>query len=567
MPKARTDINFIPMSRLTTPQLLENAARLHRAGDVPQARALCVEALRREPNRPDLLRLGARLAYEMNDVEQAAEFLRRAIALSPGDYSLRVNLGMVLVAGREFEQAVTVLRDAVAIRPDSPEALANLGAALRQKGDLAEAVEVLHKAAVLSPGNTPVLVNLGAVLTNLERFDDAISTLQTAVAVRPDDELAHYNLAVAYKEAGRLPQALESFRRVTSLRLSNVEAIINTGDVLNQMGEYDQAIDAFNSALAVSPEDPAARTNLSFVLLLKGDYAKAWPLYESRRRLTNPSTARRFNKPEWEGQSLPGKRILVHREQGLGDTLQFIRYAPMVAERGLEVFFLCQRELRRLLTGQCRIAQLFTDDEPLPEFDVHCPLLSLPHIFGTTLQTIPAKVPYIFPDADLQSRWRSRLDPTARLKIGLNWAGSPVPLGNRKRTVGLSALAPLAKIPGAEFYSLQKGPAAAEAAEPPRGMKLVDFSSDLHDFADTAALMWCLDLVITCDTSVAHAAGAMGVKTHVLLPHNPDWRWHLGRTDSPWYPTLTLHRQPAPGDYNTPIRKLARKLAKKTQRR
>jgi len=259
---------------------------------------------------------------------------------------------------------------------------------------------------------------------------------------------------------------------------------------------------------------------------------------------------------------MPGKRILLHWEQGLGDTLQFIRYAPLVAEKGLEIYFLCQRELRRLLAGQCMIFQIFTDDEPLPDFDVHCPLLSLPHIFNTTLDSVPNKVPYIYPDADLQARWRTKVDPTARFRIGLNWAGSPVPLSNRKRTVGIDALAPLAKLRGAEFYSLQKGDAAAEAKSPPNGMKLVDFSNELKDFADTAALMWCLDLVITCDTSVAHCAGAMGVKTHVLLPFNPDWRWHLDRIDSPWYPTLTLHRQPTPGDYNTPIKALYRKLSR-----
>ena len=548
------------MSGLTTPQLLQNAAQLHKAGDVAQARALLLEALNREPNRLDLLRVTARMAYDANDLDQSAEFLRRAVALAPNDFSFRVNLGMVLVIAREFDQAITILRDAVAMKPDSPEALANLGAALRQKGDFAEAAEVLHHAATLTPDNTPVLVNLGAVLTNLERFDDAISTLQTAVAVRPDDELAHYNLAIAYKESGQLDKALNSLRRVTSLNPANLEAMINTGDVLNRMSRFDDAIDAFRSALNSFPSDPMLQTDLSFVLLLKGEYAEAWPLYESRLKIPGTSTDKRFAKPLWDGRPMPGKPILLHWEQGLGDTLQFIRYAPLVAERGLEVYFLCQRELRRLLSAQCKVSQIFTDDEPLPDFDLYCPLLSLPHIFQTTLDTIPNKVPYIYPDADLQTRWRAKLDPTARIKIGLNWAGSPVPRANRKRTVGLAALAPLAGIPGAEFYSLQKGEAAGEANNPPEGMKLVDFSEELKDFADTAALMWCMDLVVTCDTSVAHAAGAMGVKTHVLLPHNPDWRWHLDRTDSPWYPTLTLHRQATPGDYDTPVRNLTRLL-------
>ncbi|HEY8747619.1 MAG TPA: tetratricopeptide repeat protein [Tepidisphaeraceae bacterium] len=551
------------MTGLTTPQLIETAVGFHRAGKLSEANAFYLQALDREPNRVDLLRLLARVAHEQGRSADAAGFLRRAIELVPGDASLLVNLGMVLVALGDLENAIASLRKATDLNPKSPEALSNLGAALRQRGDYAEAASVLRRAVTLKPDFAHAIVNLGAVLTNLDQFDDAITALLRAIALRPEDALAHYNLGVALKSAGHLEQALESLNYALKLQPNEVDTIINIGDVLQQLSRYDQAIDFFNAALELSPHDPAARTNLSMVLLLKEKYRETWPLYEARLHLPNQRKRYPYPQPKWDGASMPGKRILLHWEQGLGDTLQFIRYAPLVAERGLEVIFLCQGELRRLITGQCRIAQVITESDPLPSFDVYCPLLSLPGIFDTALDTIPLNVPYLHADPALIDRWLSVLcaDPPARLKIGINWAGSPLPLSNRKRTVGLSAMAPLARIPGAQFYSLQKGPPAADAKTPPAGMELIDHSADLTDFAETAALMSCLDRVITCDTSIAHAAGALGVATHVLLPFNPDWRWHLNRSDSPWYPTLRLHRQPAPGDYNTPIQELVRQLS------
>jgi Flp pilus assembly protein TadD len=557
------------MSGLTTPQLIETAVRLHRAGNLSDANAFYLQALDREPNRLDLLRLAARVAHDLGKSADTVQYLRRAVALAPMDASLRVNLGMVLVMQGDVESAIATLRNAVDLTPDSPEALSNLGAALRQHGDFAEAAIVLRRAIALRPDFVYAIVNLGAVLANLDQFEDAITTLLHAISLRPDDALAQYNLGVALKSAGHLDQSLESLDRALRLRPNDIDTLNNRGDVLHQLGRYDDAIDAFNMALAISPNDPAARTSLSMVLLLKEKYRETWPLYEARLELPNQRNRRLYAQPQWDGSPspalsspLPGCRILIHWEQGLGDTLQFIRYAPLVADRGFEVIFLCQPELRHLITGQCRITQVITEEDPLPSFDLHCPLLSLPKLFGTTLETIPAKVPYLNADPALWDKWVSILskDPPARLRIGLNWAGSLFPLSNRKRTVGLAAMAPFATIPGALFYSLQKGAGAEEAKSPPRGMDLIDHSAALTDFAETAALMSCLDMIITCDTSVAHAAGALSVTTHVLLPFCPDWRWHLARSDSPWYPTLRLHRQPTPGDYNTPIHDLARQL-------
>ena len=300
-------------------------------------------------------------------------------------------------------------------------------------------------------------------------------------------------------------------------------------------------------------------------MLTRGEFIPGWDEYEWRWRCKDFALFRRnFPQPQWDGSDLSGHTILLHTEQGFGDALQFIRYLPLVTQRGGRIIIQCQAELQRLfqiMAGDCPV---MARGQPLPAFDVHCPLLSLPRVFGTTLGTIPRQVPYLHAAHAMVENWRERLAVDAgSLNVGLAWAGHPAFKGDRLRSPRhLSLLAPLVKIRKARFVSLQKGEASNQTRNPPEGMNLVDWTEELKDFADTAALIANLDLVISSDTAVVHLAGAMGKPVWVLLPFAPDWRWLLEREDSPWYPTMRLFRQPAIGDWDSVMQKVVDALAK-----
>jgi hypothetical protein len=326
-------------------------------------------------------------------------------------------------------------------------------------------------------------------------------------------------------------------------------------------GELDEALSVCQRAIQLRPDHAGAHWNKSLVLLLKGDFAQGWAEYEWRWQSKDFRSPRRdFPQPQWRGEDPSGRTILLHAEQGFGDTIQFIRYAPLLAGRGARVIVECQPELQRLLGGVEGIQHLTARGEPLPPFDLHTPLLSLPLAWGTRVKTIPGNVPYIKPDPALVGAWRGRLAGDSALKVGLVWAGSPIRKDDRYRSLPLSSLAPLAGVKGVSFYSLQKGKATEQAQNPPPGMNLIDMTEEIKDFADTAALISHLDLVITVDTAVAHLAGAMAKRVWTMLEFVPAWRWLLNREDSPWYPTMRLFRQPAIRDWATVIRRVAGEL-------
>jgi len=298
------------------------------------------------------------------------------------------------------------------------------------------------------------------------------------------------------------------------------------------------------------------------LLLLQGDFKRGWQEHEWRWKCRDyPSPQRNFAQPLWDGSALERRTLLLHTEQGLGDAIQFIRYLPLVAQRGGKIIIECQAELRRLFQTMLEKCPIVVRGDPLPAFDLHCPLLSLPLIFGTTLENIPQTVPYLHADAQDVKKWRERLDEhSPHLKMGLVWAGSPTNKNDRSRSIKLQSLAPLGQVPGVRLLSLQKGAAAAEAKTPPMGMELVDYTQELTDFADTAALIANLDLLISVDTAVVHLAGAMGKLVWTLLPFSPDWRWLLERENSPWYPTMRLFRQQVIGDWDNVITRVASAL-------
>lgn len=516
------------MPSLTLQQAYELAVAHQDAGRLREAESLYRQILAHQPGHAPTVRMLGLLAFQCGRSSEALELIHRAIALNPHDSTYHSNLGVVLASRKQLDEAIAAFREALARQPGDSQTLINLANALQEKA----------------------------------QFEEAIRVYRQVLEISPDSPEAHYNFGRALHETSRLDEAINSYEQALRLRPNYAEAHFNLGNARRDKGELDAALAAYEQALAARPHYTEARWNMGLVLLLRGDFERGWPTYEARRQMKNLWDDRAFTQPFWDGSDLNGRRILLHAEQGLGDAIQFVRYAPMVAARGGTVIVQCQAQLKRLLEGQLRIAQVVSREEPLPPYDLYCPMMSLPRLMGTTIKNIPAEVPYLRADPDLVRNWEGRLaaEPPA-LKVGLVWAGNPLPPENRKRTVGLDQMAALAAVPNVRFYSLQKGDAAAQAKSPPCGMDLIDWTAELADMADTAALVTNLDVVITCDTSVAHLAGALGIPVWVALPYAADWRWLLDRNDSPWYPTMRLFRQPSPGEWKTPLSQIAEHLS------
>jgi hypothetical protein len=420
--------------------------------------------------------------------------------------------------------------------------------ALSTLGRQDEAEAAYREALRLRPDFADAYNNLGNALHALGRPDEAEASLREALRLRPDNAVAHVNFGIVVEALGRLEDAAASYREALRLRPDFPEALNHLG--ISLFHRPDEAVACLRRLVAVQPDFVDGQVNLSHALLLDGRFEEGWERYEWRWKTRQMAPlVRNFSVPLWSGEAIGRRTVLLHAEQGLGDTLQFCRYAPLM-ETGARVILEVQAPLVRLLSDLPGVAEVIARGQALPAFDLHCPLLSLPRAFGTRLQTVPAGAPYLAADPVQAAAWGERLAGIAGRRVGLVWAGEPWgDARDARRSVRLATLAPLAQAPGVNFVSLQKGAPAAQAADQPTGMTLFDFTADLADFADTAALIENLDLVISVDTSVAHLAGAMGKPVWLLNRFDTCWRWLLNRDDSPWYPTLRQFRQPAPGDW------------------
>ena len=516
------------MATVTIEQAFQTALGHHRAGRLAEAEAVYRQILAVQPHHADALHLLGVIAQQVGHPDAAIELIAKAIAAVP-DYS---------------------------------DAHNSLGNALKDKGRLDEAVAAYYRAIALRPDYAEAYYNLGGALHCHGRLEEAVAAYRQAIIVRPDYPEAYYNLGGVMQEMGLADAAVAAYRHAIAIRPGYVEAHGNLGNALKSAGRVDEAIAAYEQAVAVSPGFGEAHYNLALALLLGGVFGRGWEEYEWRWKVRYFAPAwRNFAQPQWDGAPLEGRAILLHAEQGFGDTMQFIRYLPMVRECGGKIILECQPELQRILQGMLPGLAVISKGQPLPAFEVHCPLMSLPRIFATDLTNIPHDVPYLSANLAGAEAWRERLACAASgLKVGIVWAGHRGHTNDRNRSLSLAALAPLAGVFGVRFFSLQKGDAASESHHPPPGMELTDVGQDLNDFADTAALIANLDLVIAVDTAVVHLAGAMGRPVWTLLPFVPDWRWLLGREDSPWYPTMRLFRQPEAGDWESVIRRVAEEL-------
>jgi tetratricopeptide (TPR) repeat protein len=525
-------------------------------GDLDRSIAAFDRAIQIAPTSSDAHSGRGNALRDKGQIDEAIAEYQRAIQLQPDSPIPHANLANALTDRRQFEPAIAAYQRALQLNANYPEALANLANALRETKRFEEALAAARSAIHLKPDYPEAYDNLGNIFFDQERYDEAIDSFRKTIELNPSSAVSHNNLALALAEIGQTDAAIRASRRAVELHSNSSVGWNTLGNLLAQQGAYEDAAAAFQRAIQLNPDYALAHWNLSFIPLIRGDLETGWAEHEWRKKTTIESRPQDFAQPEWNGEDLHGRTILIHTEQGYGDTIQFVRYVPLIAASGARVILQCPVELDSLLRRSMPTAEVVSGGN-LPKFDCHCPLLSLPAVFKTRLDTIPSEVPYLKSPAESAAKWRDLLDSTAgNLRVGLVWAGNPKRKLDRQRSLRLEQLSSLA-ISGIQFYSLQKGEAAKQAASPPDNMKLIDLTAKLDDFADTAGLIQNLDLVISVDTAVAHLAGAMGKPVWVLLGHVPAWRWMLDRSDSTWYPTMRLFRQPAIDDWSSPIAQLA----------
>ena len=516
-------------------------------------------ALAVKPDYADALSNRGNILKELNRYDEALASLDRAIAVRPDYAEAHSNRASVLHALKRHDEALASCDRAIALWPNYAAAYCNRGSALHGLKRFEEALASYDRALALQPDFPLAHSNRGNALHELNRFEEALAHFERAIALRPNFAEAHSNRGNALRHLMRFEEALASYDRAIVLRPDFVEAHCNRGSVLQELNRFDDAVTAYDHAIAIRPNFAHARFNLGAARLLSGDFARGWEEYEWRWDTEQLVAAKRnFAQPQWRGSNdIAGKTVLIHAEQGLGDTLQFCRYVPGVVARGARVIFEVPKPLLTMMGTLRGAVEIMAMGEPLPDFDMHCPLLSLPLAFGTRLETIPSQTPYLAaPDGKIAA-WRDRLGERKKPRVGLVWAGNPrkeLPGSNRidqQRSVQFDQLTPVLDVAGCEFYSLQKGDdAVMQLRGSALGDRVVDWTDELQDFSDTAALIENLDLVIAVDTSVAHLAGALAKPFWLLNRYTTCWRWLLDRDDSPWYPTVRQFRQDERRDWN-----------------
>lgn len=537
----------------------------------------------------------ANIHKEQGKLDQAEAGYRHALKLSPHLPDAHNNLGTTLVEQGRLEEAEACYRQAVLLRPDFLEALNSLGDVLREQRRFEEALAICQHLLRLRPDYAEAYNTIGNTLKDQDKLEDALAQYQQALRLKPDMAQVHVNVGLVLALQGKPEEALESYRRSLYYKPNYAEAYNGMGTVLRDQGKMQESLVCYQKAVQLKPDYAEAHWNGALSYLALGNFEQGWPEYEWRWRCREFRKHKKdFPRPRWDGGDLRGRTILLHSEQGLGDTIQFIRYAALVKERGGHVIVQCQKRLMKLLAGCAGIDKLVPEGAELPHFDVHASLLSLPAILRTTFDTIPARVPYLTADPALVEDWRQEIAKSEKrlmaeskeqravsqnntvagsplsvlrspLKIGIAWQGNPEHKSDRERSIALGQFAPLARLEGVRLFSLQKGPGVDQLEAAGKHLGIIDLGSRLDEesgpFMDTAAVMQSLDLVIASDSAVGHLAGASGVPIWLVLAFVPDWRWMMDRDDSPWYPTMRLFRQKRMGDWGEVFERIVRELS------
>ena len=471
----------------------------------------------------------------------------------------------LLAAGRAHE-ALAIFDREVSNAPTQTAAHLGRGLALQRLRDPAAALAAFDRAAQIEPHNAFAHVNRAAILSHMGRYAEALAASDRALAMQPELAPAHCNRGLALNGLSKPDEALPSFDRAIELDPNFVAAHGNRGNALQSLARPEEALRAFERVQELVPDSAQAQLNASHALLSLGDFERGWPRYEWRKRMPTPMGQRTFVYPMWSGlQTLNGAKLLLHWEQGLGDTIQFCRYALLAQALGASVTLLVQRKLVRLMQSLGAGIDVRCDDDPAVQADYHCPLLSLPYAFRTTVNDVPAVTPYLSAEVERVRHWGNKIG-THGFKIGINWQGNKASPADRGRSFSPSLLHRIAKLPSVRLISLQRGDGSELLDELPRGMAVENlgpsFDEGADAFIDSAAVMQSLDLVITSDTAIAHLAGALARPVWVALQYAPDWRWMYARDDSPWYPAMRLFRQPTRGDWSSALEAMRNELLK-----
>jgi len=537
-----------------------------RLGRFEAARHYYDEVLARAPDRADALSGRGQVLSKLDQPERALADFDRVVALRPDDADAFFQRGLALGALERCAPAFEDFDRALSLAPQRPDIQAVHGTTLMLLERSDEALASLDKALAADPNNLVGLNNKGKALHQLGRYVEAIACFDRVLELCPDRAGTLSDRGVSLAELDRFEDALAHQARAIRIEPHSALAHVRRGNVLVKLARMEEALASFNQAVALESENPDANFNASLARLSLGDFRDGWKQYVYRwDRKEHPVPRPNYPRPIWNGENIQGKVILLAAEQGHGDTIQFIRYAPLVANLGAKVILGVHRPLTVLMQTVPGVSLAMTDGEELPHFDLYCALMSLPIVFGTELATIPANVPYIKPPDDRIAKWRDRLPEGGRLRVGICWAGTNLHMNNRRRSVSLERFARILSVPNIDFVSLQKDVGEGDPAIL-QGLGVSQLGSEFVDFADTAAVISLLDLVISVDTSVAHLAGAMGKAVGVLIPFSPDFRWLLDRTYTPWYPTMRLFRQSANGDWDGVIERLREELAEVSRR-
>lgn len=551
--------------------------------------------------KPDFADAHNNLANMLRDMGRSAEAIaayERCLQLAPQHMDALDNLAKALREARQFSRAESVYRRLLKLRPNSEDAHYRLGLTLKDLGEMPAALESFRQALKIRGNHVDALNHLGITLLNLKRPAEAAEAFQQAIRFKPDHPAAHCNLGNALWELGRLDDALVQCQKAAQIDPQSSQALNNLGGVLIELGRNDEAIEVFQRLMQLEPENSGARGNLAAALMSRGDisaalveldqilcrepecaearknrgiaclsvgdFARGWADYEWRWQ-TKEFTPRKFAQPAWRGEELAGKTVLVYAEQGFGDSLHFVRYLPLLQARGARVVFECKPAMPQLLKNVSGIDELVAGGQPLPPFDFHAAIMSLPHLLRLPDPSDSPPPPYVFADEHLIAHWKAELAGISGVKVGINWQGRPTHKRDRFRSVPLAQFLPLAQIPNVRLFSLQKGFGVEQLQSSPAREKIVDLGSRLDEstgaFMDTAAVLHNLDLVITCDTALAHLAGALGRPVWLALSAMPDWRWLLTGETTVWYPTMRIFRQHKLGEWNSVFAQISAALS------
>jgi tetratricopeptide (TPR) repeat protein len=517
----------------------------------------CQRALQLNPNHPDAYNhMGVALG-QLNRIDQAVLYLRKTLELKENHTDALMNLGALYQQLGRFEESLMMFQRLIQVQGPRANYFQIIGDLLRELKRIPDAEVAYRKAVELDPNLAEGWAGLALLLHEKGDMPASIPLYEKACAIKPDVVTTLSNFGLALVGTGQLERGFQAYHRALELRPDFPNALNNLGNAYREKLDMPKTLECYDRALFFKPDHHDARWNRSLLLLLLGRFEEGWLEYEWRW-LKFPEERRNFAQARWDGFDISGKRVLLFAEQGFGDTIQFARFIPLVAERGAKVVVECQPELAALIKTAGGAEIVVERGETVPPTDYQCPLMSLGRVFATDADNIPRKVPYLRADTASIAYWREKLRPQdGTLKVGIAWAGAARHHRDRERSMKRSMFAPLRALPEVSFFSLQKGPPANESAD---RFPLIDHTNDLKTFADTAAMMENLDLIISVDTSVVHLAGALGKPIWTMIPFLPDWRWLLEREDTPWYPTMRLFRQNKANDWSDVVDRLLESL-------